>query len=188
MRFATHLELTGRHAMLSASKYHWIRYDDERFEQFLETSMSAAMGTRLHEFAKEAILLKQKLPRSTKTLNQFVNDAIGFKMTPELILFYSLNVFGTADAVSFNERTLLLRIHDLKNGVSKASFDQLIIYAALFCLEYGYKPFELDIWLRIYQNDDFEEMQPDLEEVTRVMDRIVTLDRRIELWKTEALA
>lgn len=174
--------------MLSASKYHWIRYDDDRFEQFLETSMSAALGTRLHEFAKEAILLKQKLPRSEKTLNMFVNDAIGYKMTPELILFYTINIFGTADAVSFNERTMVLRIHDLKNGVSKASMDQLYIYVALFCLEYGYKPFELEIWLRIYQNDAIEEEQPDIEEITRIMDRMITLDRRIEEWKTEALA
>lgn len=190
MHFATHSELAGRHALLSASKYHWIRYSDEKMMTFLETSLLAAFGTRLHEFAKDAIELKQKLPRSEKTLNLFVNDAIGFKMTPELVLFYSINVFGTADAVSFNERTLVLRIHDLKTGVSKASFDQLLIYAAIFCLEYDYKPFELDIQLRIYQNDEVLEYDSEtiVEEVTSIMDKIVHFDRLIEQKKEEALA
>lgn len=191
MHFATHSELVGRHALLSASKYHWIRYSDEKMLTFLETSLLAAFGTRLHAFAKEAIELKQKLPRSEKTLNLFVNDAIGFKMTPEQVLFYSVNVFGTADAASFNERTMVLRIHDLKTGVSKASFDQLLIYAAMFCLEYDYKPFELEILLRIYQNDEvveYDGVDTITEDVTSIMDKIVHFDRLIEQKKEEAFA
>lgn len=75
----------------------------------------------------------QKLPRLNKTLNAYVNDAIGYKMIPEQILFYSDNCFGTADAIVF--RNGLLRIHDLKTGVIPAHMEQLEVYAALFCLE-----------------------------------------------------
>ena len=30
----------------------------------------------------------------------------------------------------------ILRIHDYKSGITPAKMDQLMIYAALFCLEY----------------------------------------------------
>ena len=75
-------------------------------------------------------------------------------MTPEQVLFYSVNAFGTADAIAFDERSKLLRIHDLKTGVTPASMAQLHVYAALFCLEYDKPPFEIKYDLRIYQNDE----------------------------------
>ena len=76
----------------------------------------------------------------TNRNKMYVNDAIGFRMRPEQPLFYSENCFGTADAISFDEKKKYLRIHDLKTGVGKVKLDQLLIYASLFCLEYNFKP------------------------------------------------
>lgn len=187
MKFAEHSELVGTHAFLSASTYHWIRYDDEKLEEYFFNSMEAARGTRLHEFAKEAILLKQRLADNGKTLNSYVNDAIGFRMSPEVILMYSYRIYGTVDAIVFDEATKTLRIHDLKTGKIKAKMDQLMVYVALFCLEYGYKPFELTIILRIYQNDEVEEYTPELEQIQHIIDKIVTFDRKLEELEAEVL-
>ena len=172
MRFNDHSKLNGCHAFLSASKYHWIRYDEEKIIKTYSNQMAVAMGTTLHDFAAQCIELGQKLPRSKKTLNAFVNDAIGFRMHPERVLFYSDNCFGTADAISFDEETRLLRIHDLKTGITPAHFEQLLIYAAMFCLEYGHKPHKIDMELRIYQNDDVEILIPEPEEVSDIMKKI----------------
>lgn len=140
--------------------------------------MAKEMGTRLHEFAKEAIELGIKQERSTKTLNMFINDAIGYNMSPEVLLFYSYNCFGTADAISFNNN--VLRIHDLKTGVSPVSIKQLYIYAAIFCLEYNVNPNDIDIKLRIYQNDETLDDEPSKEDIIRIMDIIVQSDKIIE--------
>lgn len=187
MQWNPHSQLHGKHAFLSASKYSWLRYTDDKLIETLENAMSAALGTRLHNFAAEAISLGQKLPAgrsSSKTLNAYVNDAIGFKMTPEQVLYYSDNVFGTADAISF--KNLFLRIHDLKNGVSKANMDQLMIYAAIFCLEYRIKPGEIEIELRIYQSDDVIVHIPETVEIIKIMDLIVHFDRIINEKRKEA--
>ena len=184
--FVDHSQLEGMHAFLSPSTYSWINYDEDKLVERYHTKLAAAHGTRLHEFAKEAILLGQKLTRSQKTLNQYVNDAIGFRMVPEQILFYSINCFGTADAIKFDEKKMQLRIHDLKTGVTKASMKQLEVYVALFCLEYDYRPGELESILRIYQNDEIFEHIPELDDIAHIMDRIVTFDKRIEQIKAEA--
>lgn len=120
----------------------------------------------------------RKVAASKKTLNMYVNDAIGFRMTPEQMLVYSPNAFGTADAVSFKKNKL--RIHDLKTGITPASFEQLEIYVAFFCLEYGVKPFEIEIELRLYQNDEVSVLEPDPDNITHIMDRIVTFDKIID--------
>jgi hypothetical protein len=114
-----------------------------------------------------------------------VNDSIGFRMTPEQVLFYSSNCFGTADALSFRDK--LLRVHDLKTGITQSSFRQLEIYAAIFCLEYRMKPFEIEMEFRIYQNDDIKVMEGDPDVIVHIMDRIVTFDRRITEMRLEAL-
>ena len=113
----------------------------------------------------------------------YVNDAIGFKMTPEQVLFYSENCFGTTDAISF--RNNFLRIHDLKTGVTPAHMEQLMIYAALFCLEYRIKPSEIDIELRIYQSDEIIVFNPTAEDIVPIMDRVVTSDKIISKIKQE---
>lgn len=186
MKFNSHYDLVGKHAFLSASKYSWIRYDEEKLEEVFLNAQASQLGTELHDFASRAIKLGIKLPRNTKTLNAFVNDAIGYRMATEQVLYYSDNVFGTADAISFRKN--ILRISDLKTGVSKASFDQLLIYVALFCLEYRYNPEEIEVELRIYQNDEIFAYDCTLEEITDIMAKIVSFDKRIQDIKTQALA
>lgn len=107
-------------------------------------------------------------------------------MRSEQVLYYSENAFGTADTISF--RRNLLRIHDLKTGVTPASMKQLEVYASLFCLEYGYKPADIDIELRIYQNDEVLIHNPELDSIVHIMDKIITFDKRIDMLKMEALS
>ena len=175
--FNRHPNLEGQHAFLSASNYHWINYSEEKVEETYSKWRAAQRGTKLHAFAADCIRLGQKLPRSKQTLNMYVNDAIGFKMTPEQILYYSPNCFGTADAIIF--RNDFLRIHDLKTGETPAKMEQLMIYAALFCLEYGIKPSEIGMELRIYQNDEVLCYNATVEDIFPIMDRIITFDKII---------
>lgn len=184
MDFNKHSYLEGSHAFLSASKYHWIRYSEEKLVDTFLNAKATQRGTELHEFASNAIRLGIKLPATKKTLNQYINDAIGFRMNPEQILFYSQNAFGTADAVSFRKN--FLRIHDLKTGVTPASFEQLEIYVAFFCLEYGVKPFDIGVELRLYQNDEVSVFTPEPDNITHIMDRIVTFDKLIDKVRAEA--
>ena len=183
MNFNKHLNLEGKHAFLGASKYHWLNYSDDKLVEAYNRSIAAAKGTELHDFAANCIKLRQKLPKSEKTLNKYVNDAIGYKMSPEKILYYSDNCYGTADAISF--RNNLLRIHDLKTGVIPAHIEQLLIYAALFCLEYRIKPSEIDMELRIYQNDEIVAYIPEGDEILPIMDKIKTFDKIINDIKKE---
>lgn len=183
MNFNKHSTLEGQHAFLGASKYHWINYDDEKIATAYKNHLTTLKGTQLHEFAAQCIRLGQKLPRSEKTLNMYVNDAIGYKMIPEQILVYSENCFGTADAILF--RNNFLRIHDLKTGVIPAHMEQLIIYAALFCLEYHIKPGEIETELRIYQNRDIQIANPTAEDILPVMDRIIKADGIIKKIKEQ---
>lgn len=181
MNWNRHSNLEGQHAFLSASNYHWINYDEDKVADTYARWRAAQRGTLLHAFAAQCINLGQKLPRSDKTLNMYVNDAIGYKMTPELLLYYSTNCFGTADTISF--RNNFLRIHDLKTGEIPAHIEQLMVYAALFCLEYGVKPNEIDMELRIYQNDQVLCHNATVEDIVPIMDRIVTFDRVINNMK-----
>lgn len=183
MNFNNHSKFEGQHAFLSASKYHWINYDNDKIAQSYSNFMAAQKGTILHEFAAQCIELGQKLPSSKKTLNRYVNDAIGFKMIPEQILFYSENCFGTADSISF--RNNLLRIHDLKTGAIPAHMEQLEIYAALFCLEYDIRPANIDMELRIYQNDEILYHNPTAEDIVPIIDKIITFDKVINKIKEQ---
>lgn len=183
MNFNKHFNLTGQHAFLSASKYHWINYDDDKLVNTYSNFLAAKRGTELHDFAATCIKLGQKLPKSNKTLNMFVNDAIGYKMSPEQVLFYSENCFGTADAISFRKN--LLRIHDLKTGVTPAHMEQLMVYAALFCLEYKYKPSDIDIELRLYQSDDVLIHEATAEDIVPIIDKIITFDKLINKIRAE---
>ena len=183
MIFNNHYSLEGKHAYLGASKYSWINYDEEKLAQSYLKHQATLKGTILHNFACQCIQLGQKLPKSQKTLNMYVNDAIGFKMQPEQILYFSDNCFGTADAIVF--RNNLLRIHDLKTGVTKAHMEQLEIYAALFCLEYKMKPGNIDMELRIYQNNEIVVHEPHADDILPIMDKIISFDKVIEKLKLE---
>ena len=188
MNFNKHSALEGQHAFLGASKYHWINYDEEKLAKSYLNFLATLRGTELHDFAKQCIKLKQKLPRSQKTLNMYVNDAIGYRMVPEQVLKYSENCFGTTDAISDLDnifKTGLLRIHDLKTGAIPAHMEQLEVYAALFCLEYKAKPGDLEMELRIYQNDDILVHKPTSEDILPIMDKIVTFDKVINKIRSE---
>lgn len=179
MNFNIHSNYEGMHAFLSPSSYHWINYDDEKLDATFLRRQASQMGTRLHNLADECIQLNVKLPRNNQTLNKYVNDAIGFKMKSEVMLFYSEHAFGTADAISF--RRNLLRIHDLKTGVTPTNMSQLEVYAALFCLEYQHKPQDIGIELRIYQNDTVLVHEPEVTNIQFIMDKIVKYDKRIQI-------
>lgn len=183
MIFKEHSDLKGQHAFLGASKYHWINYDEEKLIKSFEKQLAIAKGTELHELAHRLIKANVKLPKSQKTLNMFVNDAIGYKMETEQVLYYSDNCFGTADAISFRKKQL--RIHDLKTGENPASMAQLLIYAAIFCLEYNVKPGEIDVELRLYQNNEVLVKEPEIDELLHVMDKIITFDKIINQIKQE---
>lgn len=181
MNFNKHYSLEGKHAFLGASKYHWINYDENKLIDSYNSHMAVERGTRIHALASEHIKLGIKMPRNNQTLNAFVNDAIGYKMESEQILVYSENCFGTADAVSFKNN--FLRIHDLKTGRTPAHMEQLVIYTALFCLEYDYKPGDIRCELRIYQNDDVAIFEPTAEDILPVMDKIIRFDKLINSMK-----
>lgn len=183
MDFNEHSKLKNKHAFLSPSNYHWLNYNDEKLVQVFRGFQSIAKGTELHDLAARCIKLGVKLPSSRKTLNMYVNDAIGYNMTPEQILYYSDNCFGTADAISFKRK--LLRIHDLKTGSSKASIHQLEIYAGIFCLEYSINPSDIDMELRIYQSDDVDIYSPNADDIAYIMSKIISYDRIVEELKRE---
>ena len=178
MIFTKHSNLEGLHAPFGASQSAWLRYDDEKILATYNNMKAKEMGTRLHAWAKETIDLGIKEPRSKKTIYAYVNDAIGYKMDTEVVLFYSPRFFGTADSICFRNGTL--RIHDLKTGVTKVHMEQLMIYAALFCLEYKIKPSDIEMELRIYQSDEVLYHNPTAESISSIMDRIVYLDKMLE--------
>ena len=178
MNFVRHLNLEGLHAPFSPSQPSWIRYDDDKAIEVYMNRKASEMGTRLHAWAKDTIDLGLKQPRTKKTLYAYVNDAIGYRMETEVVLFYSERFFGTADDISF--RNNLLRIHDLKTGKHPANMEQLEIYAALFYLEYKVKPSDIKMELRIYQNDEVIVHSPESEDVVKIMQKIVSLDKLLE--------
>lgn len=184
MNFNKHSNLVGQHAFLGASKYHWLNYDAAKIAEAFRAAQAVQMGTRLHAYAAESIDIRQKLPKSHKTLNMYVNDAIGFNLKPEQVLYYSPNCFGTADAIDLRGNTL--RIHDLKTGKIPAHMEQLMIYAALFCLEYDIKPHDIEMLLRIYQNDDVQELKPKANDISAIAKKIIEADKIVnELRETE---
>lgn len=181
MLFNRHQNLSGLHAPFSPSQSAWLRYDDEKALEVYSNKKAAELGTRLHDWAKQTIDLRIKQPRSKQTLCAYVNDAIGFKMETEVVLLYSERFFGTADAISF--RNNVLRIHDLKTGKSgkiEDHMEQLLIYAALFCLEYKVNPNDIEIELRVYKNDDIRVHNPTGDEIIPIMNKIVHLNKLLE--------
>ena len=183
MQFNSHKILEGLHAPFSPSQPSWLRYSDDKAVEVMNNKQAAEMGTRFHEWAKATIDLGIKQPKSKKTLYAYVNDAIGYKMNTEVILYYSPRFFGTADAISFRHNCL--RIHDLKTGKTPVHVEQVLVYAALFCLEYKVKPSDIDIELRIYQNDDILVIEPTAEDIVPIMDKIVHLDKVLSKFDLE---
>jgi len=183
MNFNSHSAIAGKHAFLSPSNYHWVNYNDQKLEARYHSARAAAKGTALHDLAHNAITLGVKLSKADPTLSMYVNDAINYKMTVEQPLFYSDNCFGHADTISF--RRGVLRIHDLKTGITPASVHQIEVYAAIFCLEYGIDPYSIKMEFRIYQSGTVHKYEGDPEVVEKIMDRIVDFDNQLEQMKED---
>jgi len=131
------------------------------------------------DYGKILISSMKELPEGIfDTLKLFINDAIGFKMTSEQPLEYSKRFFGTTDAIAF--RNNFLRIHDFKSGDGKADFEQLLIYVALFCLEYKIKPADIQIECRIYQYGEARCYEPSVDEIVPIIDKIVISEKILE--------
>ena len=177
MNFVKHSNLEGLHAPFSASQSAWLRYDTEKALTVYDNMRAKERGTKLHDWAKRTIDLGIKQPRSNKTLYAYVNDAIGFKMSTEVVLYYSPYFFGTTDAISF--RNNKLRIHDLKTGKS-GHMEQLEVYAALFCLEYKIKPGDIQMELRLYKDNEVIVHEPTAEDILPIMDKITSLNEALE--------
>jgi hypothetical protein len=196
MQWNDHHQLEGKHAFLGASNFHWINWNDETFENRYYGQFSTQIGTAIHALAHDCIVSRTKLTKHDthliditlyhayipkdaydpnlilNNLIPFVNDALGFHMSSEILLYYNAYCFGTSDAISFDEKNKILRIHDLKTGTTPTHMEQLLIYAALFCLEYHKNPHQFKTELRIYQNFDVLIANPEPDEIEHYMDLI----------------
>ena len=196
---------SGAHALLSGSRYSWFNYDEEKLFNYVASTYAASIGTAIHDVAARLIkhqmkvskasaktvimleLLDKKIPRAFIDVERYlenfvayVNDAVGFGMRPEQVLRYSENAFGTADAILFDEKKKVLRIHDYKSGVTQPCLRQLEIYAAFFCLEYHVQPKDISIELRIYWNGQIITGLPTAADIVPIMDKIITFDNFIK--------
>lgn len=202
MNWNDHSKLKGSHAFLSASKPGWENKTNEELLEAYKNSFATTIGTLLHSYAEVCIDHHEKLNKSDRhgvkiyllqsgvpefaidlgiifpTLMSYVNDAIGFGMDPEVVLWYSDLCYGTADSIQF--RNDILRIHDLKTGVTPAKMEQLMKYAALFFLEYGYKPEKVSTQLRIYQSGEVLVLEPTPDDIHRMMHSIVEKDAALQ--------
>lgn len=185
MRFNKHSGVDGKHAFLGASKYHWIRYDLEKMKRIWENKFKSEEGTRKHKLAAFCIQERVKLQENGSTLSQYVNDAIGFRMTPEQVLMFNDDCFGTADAISFRQG--ILRVHDLKTGVHPGSFDQLLVYCALFCYEYDINPYDIEMITRIYQSENVLEEVASPSDVVEIIETIKVFTKEIAEMKAVML-
>lgn len=207
MNFNEHSNLRGKHAAFSPSTYQWLQDDPDQAIRRYCSGFASSVGTILHGLAEDYIKFGMKMTRFDKkqvtlsllkagiptlvidrlpiddifeNLMNYINDAVGFRMKPEVVLYYSDIFFGTTDAICFDEKEKMLRVHDLKTGVSPAKIDQLMIYEALFCLEYGpilhFRPEEIHSELRIYQGGDIDFCIPERDDVIMVMEHIKMLD------------
>ena len=196
MQWNDHKQLEGKHAFLGASNFHWINWNDQIFENRYYSQFSTTIGTAIHALAHDCILNRTKLNKHDRHLIEitlyhayipkdaydpddilinlipFVNDAIGYHMSSEILLYYNNYCFGTCDAISFSQKERILRIHDLKTGTTTAHMEQLLIYAALFCLEYHKNPHQFKTELRIYQNFNIVVEEPDANDIETFMNLI----------------
>ena len=60
-----------------------------------------------------------------------------------------------------------------------------MIYTALFCLEYKIKPADINMELRIYQNNEVLYHNPTAEDIVPIMDKIITFDKVIRKIKDQ---
>ena len=203
MKWNDHLKLKNTHALFSPSTGGWEKYDPDRLQERYYTSFAADIGTAIHEEAmwhiskrvpvkaaakgelKLELYKRPNIPDDVvdvldfdpifKNYMSYVNDAIGFRMDPEVILYSSDLCYGTADAISFRDN--FLRIHDLKTGTTPAHIEQLFKYAAVFCFEYKVDPRKIQTELRIYQLNDILVANPTADEIMPYIDQITRINK-----------
>ena len=189
MTFNKNSRLVGQHAFLSPSTYHWLDYDEDKLRASYFNKQQTKRGDDLHAYAQRAIDLKIKQADNGTTLSSYMNDAIGFRMIPEVPLYFSDDCFGTTDAIGIRDERgrLVLRISDLKTGITLASMKQVLIYCGIFFHEYNavFKPEEVDVILRIYQNDIIDEYLPTPSEIRGIMSKIAYQAKIIEYLREE---
>lgn len=191
----------GDHSVFGASTYsRWRNKSLEEKEAAYRSSFAQAIGTSAHSLADQLIknnirlnkndkkvlvvhFLKDGIPLEVVNIDyifdnfrNYVQDAIGYRMRSEQVLYYSDYFMGTADSIILDKNNLL-RIHDLKTGFRPAKLDQLEVYAALFCLQHKIKPGEIDYELRVYQGNDILIGKPTAEDILPIMDEIVTTSK-----------
>lgn len=208
-----HLELKGTHAPFSPSQPSWLNYTPEKLLGNYVSGYATMIGTLTHEFAEKRIkkvdkltpegidswefyLWDHKVPeyvlhnidkeRIYGTLLMYVNDCIDFGMEPEKILYFSDNFYGTADAISFKRKTL--RISDLKTGTSLVKDEQLLVYAAFFCLENKIKPKDIKIELRFYKELDILYCEPEPEAIESIMQIVISHNKILQSFRNGGLA
>lgn len=151
----------------------------DNFETFLFRKYFEDENEDISYYGRQLLRSIRYLPKEVfETTKFYINDGIGYRMHTEVILMYSDIFFGTADSICFRDDCL--RIHDLKTGSIPAHIDQLLIYAALFCLEYNKKPGEINIELRIYQNGEILYHNPSVEDIVPIMDKIITNNKYLQ--------
>lgn len=203
MKWHDHSKLEGTHALFSPSRSGWEKYNFDRMQTVYYNSFAQQIGTVLHRQAERRISKRLRLHPEEKNsirlalyddpgipddvvdildfepmfinLMSYVNDAISFRMDPEIILYNNRFCYGTVDAISFIDN--FLRIHDLKTGVTPAHMEQLLKYAALFCLEYDVDPIDIQSELRIYQLNDVIIHTPDPAELQEYCDIIMDINK-----------
>src|SRR3954471_1981755 len=184
LRFRKHSHLEGQHAFLSPSSYHWINYDEEKLAYRYKTIRASLEGLEQHRYA--AICIEERIVQDdeTTTVGMYINQCIQYRMSAEIVLFYSPNAFGTVDSIAYRHRRL--RISDLKTGVSRTSEHQLEVYAALFCLEYDLDPLSMrDIELRIYQDNSVRMYLGDPYFIKGIMEKVVKFDEVLNRLREE---
>lgn len=194
-RWHEHSDFANKHSFLAPSKVGWENYTPDDLYSSYGSSRASVNGTKMHELAARYISMKYKVPKSINAImlavsgyfgyapsftkeqldnfRLYVNDAIGFGMRAEQPLIYSKWAFGTCDTISFKPEKgdMTLRIHDLKTGFGDTHIEQLLKYAALFCLEYNVKPGDFNIILAIYQLGEINWVSPEPSDVVWFMDK-----------------
>lgn len=185
MHFKRHSRPEGEHAFLSPSYYHWLNYTPEKLETRWHALKAALAGTEQHIYAAHAIENGIVQDDDGSLLSLYINECIAFRMHAEVVLWYSDNCYGTADAIAYRRHKL--RISDLKTGVNPTSVHQPEIYAALFCLEYDVDPYDIarGIELRIYQGDEVRVYDADPADILSIMKKIIIFDHHVNRLKRE---
>jgi len=138
-----------------------------------EKYSSAEYG--LSSYGRTLIFNMKYVPEETfSTVKSYINDCVVSKMETEVLVDFSENFFGTADAVRFDGKHLM--IFDLKTGATPAKIEQPVIYACLYLLKYRLDPKEVSVEVRIYQSNDILRATPDANELIPVMNKIIHFD------------